>query len=92
MKKLIAVGILAACWAGYITLICFDASGELTLKLIGLIGGLFLAVAYTGWITRRGRPWYGVFLLCIPLYHSWLIGKMFWSWAGEWTKPAVEVA
>ena len=42
-------------------------------------------ISYATWNVREGRKWYGVFLLFVPLYGPYLIGKMFWSWAGSWT-------
>ena len=75
---------------GFLALVCWIVFwGVLALALLdrrfAAVHVVATMISYAAWNVREGRKWYGVFLLFVPLYGPYLVGKMFWSWAGSWT-------
>jgi hypothetical protein len=72
------------CWIGFAIAVLL---GEVNTWFAGA-HFVALMILYATWNVRQGRKWYGVFLLFVPVYSGWLVGKMFWSWAGSWIQSA----
>jgi hypothetical protein len=42
-----------------------------------------LIIAFAHWNAKRGGKWYRVLQMLVPIYGLWVIGEMYWDWAGE---------